>query len=275
VRSAGAALEKRGVPAPELLLWCATGTGELAEQLRGLVEVPLAEVEGVPAPWDEAVLAAGRLGRLRAWLLDDLSGAPGAEASPSWAGGFPAWLAASAGATLLLHTSAGSALTRASANATVGGIAVLRDHLQFGDSSPLAGLGESELGPLFPDLSQLHHLGLRRAALDRAERLGLEAAEAVAACTRGPALETPAERRMLRLLGADVAVPSLATPLLAAGHAGLAVLSLVAVTDADERVEVTTVLEAAATLQPALEELVLALVEDLRRAAASRREAEA
>jgi len=69
---------------------------------------------------------------------------------------------------------------------------------------------------------------------------------------------------MLARLGADVAVPNLAMPAIAAGHAGLALLSIVAVTDAPEGgVELAAVMSAASVLQPALEDLLVALAPDL------------
>jgi hypothetical protein len=75
---------------------------------------------------------------------------------------------------------------------------------------------------------------------------------------------------MLARLGADVSVPNLATPLLAAGHAGLAVLALVAVTDAGAGpADVGGVLSAAGVLQPALEDLLLALGPALEHTAAA------
>jgi purine-nucleoside phosphorylase len=179
----------------------------------------------------------------------------------------PVWLAAAAGALACVHTSAGSALGVQPPRVPCQG--VLRDHVNFSGATPLLGLGESRLGPLFPDLSHLHHAGLRAAALERAEALGIPAWEAIAACTLGPALETRAERAMLAHLGADVSVPDLATPLLAAGHAGLAVLALVAVTDAHaDGADVRSVLQAASVLQPALEDLLLALGPDLAETAA-------
>ena len=118
--------------------------------------------------------------------------------------------------------------------------------------------------------AQLHHLGLRRAALERAETLGLSAAEAVVACTAGPTLETPAERRMLARLGADVSIQSLAVPLLAAGHAGLSVLAVVAVVAGGERAgDVGRLVAQAARAEPALNDLLLALTGDLERAVAA------
>jgi len=265
-----AQLEERAVPAPELLVLAATGLGDWPEHLRHAREVPLGEIAHVPAPWDTSVLHAGRLGRLSAWLLEDRADEPtrGAEPGPAWAGGFPLWLAAASGCSIAVHTSAGTSLAPGEDGGR-GSIAIVRDHLNASGGSPLVGLGGSALGPLFPDLSSLHHLGLRRAALERARRLGVPAFEAVAACTLGPALETPAERRMLAALGAEVAVQSLATPLLAAAHAGLSVLALVAVLDDGEAgpTEVPDLLEAAREVEPKVRELVLGLLDDVARAA--------
>lgn len=266
-------LAERGVPSPELLLLSATGLGELPEGLRHAHEVPLGELGDVPAPWDEAVLHAGRLGRLSAWLLEDRGDEPLAAPglAPPWAGGLPLWLAAATGCGLAVHTSAGTLLAPAAGGAPEerqpGSLALVRDHLNASGASPLVGLGRSTLGPLFPDLTRLHHVGLRRAALECARRAGIPAFEAVAACTLGPALETPAERRMLAALGAEVAVQSLATPLLAAAHAGISVLAVVAIVDGPAAEDVRGLLEAVRAAEPRLAELIVALEEDLARAA--------
>lgn len=266
-------LRAAGVPAPDALFLMATGVGFLPGRLREALEIELGELSGECEPWAAQVLRVGRLGGLTAWFLEDVSGEPLADEPESpWMRALPVWLAAAAGAQVLVHSTAGSALPSAEegrARVEPRSLAMLSDHLNFSGATPLLGLGESKLGPLFPDLSQLHHRGLRRTALARAEALGIRACEAVGACTLGPALETPAERRMLARLGADVSVPNLATPLLAAGHAGLATLALVAITDAgDGSPDVRSVVAAASVLQPALEDLLLALVPDLSAVAA-------
>ena len=268
-------LRTAGVPDPDVLFLLATGVGFLPGRLADALAVELGELCGECLPWDAQILHAGKLGPVRAWMLEDVSGAPlEDEPTSPWMRAMPVWLAAAAGASVCVHTSAGSALAgegeRASpSDRRVPGLAVLSDHVNFSGTTPLLGLGESRLGPLFPDLSRLHHVGLRAAALERAEALGIPAWEAVAACTLGPALETRAERTMLARLGADVAVPDLATPLLAAGHAGLAVLALVAVTDARaDGADVKSVVAAAGVLQPALEDVLLALAPALAETAA-------
>jgi purine-nucleoside phosphorylase len=270
-------LVERGVPAPEALFLLATGTDALADVLENAHEVELGEVEDVPAPWDGAVLHAGELQGLRLWALADVGGDPSAEAcGPAWVSALPVWLAARAGAVLCLHASAGSALPDARVAVPAGGFALLSDHLNLSGRSPLLGVGESRLGPLFPDQSRVHHLGLRRAALHLAETRGHVAAEAVAACVAGPALETPSERRMLARLGADVAVQSLASPLVACAHAGLACLALVAITDAGEApADVARLVERAVETAPVLEGFLVALVPDLIEAARVLREEEA
>jgi purine-nucleoside phosphorylase len=263
-------LRAAGVPDPRVLYLLGTGSGFLPERLEQAQAIELGETCSECEPWNACVLHAGRLGGIAAWILEDLSGDPlPDEPTSPWMRAMPVWLGAAAGARVCVHTSAGSVLA-ASGAARAPALAIVRDHLNLSGSTPLLGLGESRLGPLFPDLSRLHHAALRAFALERAAALGIPSREAVAACTLGPALETPAERAMLARLGAEVAVPNLATPLLAAAHAGLAVLALVAVTDAGELgADLGGVLAAARTLQPALEDLLLALVPELERTCAA------
>lgn len=263
-------LEDRSLARPDALFLLATGAEAWAEVLSGGQELELADLDGVPERWRGELLRTGRLGGLEVWAVDDVSGEPCASSAPAWEAGFPVWLAAKAGAVLCVHASAGAWLTPTE-RSLVGGFAVLRDHLNLSGSSPLLGLGESRLGPLFPDQSRVHHVGLRRAALDAAEALAVPATDAVAACLAGPALETPAERRMLARLGADVSVQALAPPLLACAHAGLACLALVAITDAaseDESTHLAQLVERALRAAPILERLLTSLGPELERAAA-------
>lgn len=274
VARAGAALEQRGVPAPDALFLMATGVGELADALRGASELVLGELSDCPEPWAPRVLHAGRLEGARVWLLEDAAGDPLDEPERApWVAAFPVWLAAARGASVCVHASAGTALARpGEPEPLAGALGLARDHLNASGRTPLVGLGASRLGPLFPDLSRLHHVGLRRAALAHAERLEIEAREVVVAATAGPALETPAERRMLALLGADAAVQSLAPALLAAGHAGLAVLAIVALVDAqEETLDVARLLERSRALEPRCARLLVALADDVARAARDER----
>lgn len=262
-------LRERGVPEPDALLLLGTGKGLLPTRLDHDAGLSLGGVPGVPEPWRDTSLHAGQLNGVGVWILEDPSDEPG-ERGPSWVDAFPCWLAAAAGASTLVHTSAASALPTAprAEPFAVGTLALASDHLNLSGTSPLIGLGESRLGPMFPDQSRLHDAALRRGALRCAERLGIAAREAVVACTAGPNLDTPAERRFYAAAGADVAVQGLATPLVAAAHAGLVALAIGIVTDAGEGpIDLARVSAAAQATAPALEDLLLAVAQDVEQSA--------
>lgn len=267
-----AALRAQGVLVPQALYLLATGGATLATRLDGLARVPLAKVDGAPRAWREATLYAGTLDGLAAWILDDAPGAAedgGREepGEPAWTRGFPVWLAAAAGASVLVHSSAGATL---GARVAAGSLALVADHVNLSGRTPLLALGSSELGPLFPDTTELHSRALRAAALRHAAAIGVPAVEAIAACVAGPCLETPAERAFWARAGCDVAVQELANPLLAAAHAGFAALAIVCVTDAGEGAsDVKGIVARADALAAALDELCAALAPDLSALAAA------
>jgi len=269
VRETRDELELAGVTWPEVLFLLGTGPGVLPGRLRGAGTQELDDVRGVPPLWRGAQLHHGLMdaptGPFGAWVLADSS----ADATPEhpWEAGFPVWLAGLQRASALVHVSAGAALPEEGGGAPglpVGTLALCSDHINLSGHTPLLGLADSALGPLFPDLSSLHHAGLREAALSTAAGAGIPAAEVVAACTLGPALDTPAERRFQARAGAQVAVQGLAAPLLAAGHAGLATLSVVVITDAGEGpADVGSILRASEAAAPALDELLSGLLPTL------------
>jgi purine-nucleoside phosphorylase len=247
------------------------GRGTLAQRLEARAACELPRAAALPAAWRGATLEVGLLGPARVWLVEDALLARGRESGPAWSHGFPCWLAAASGARILVHTSAGALLAGPGPAPALGAVCLACDHLNLSGASPLAGLGASALGPQFPDLTALHHRELRRAALALGKRAGIDVFEGVVACTRGPSLETPAERRWLAAAGARIAVQNLADPLLAAAHAGLAVLACACVADDGSGgagpVDLARVLAAAERSQPALESLIAGLAGDLAAAA--------
>lgn len=263
-----------GVPIPDVLVAPATGAARIAERLSRADEIPLSELDGVPLPWFGATLWIGAAGETSVWLVDDAPVTGDAEAD--WMRAFPIWWAAAAGAKILLHTSAGTDL-RDKDDRPGDDFELVRivDHINLSGTTPLTGLGQSRFGPLFPDQTRLHDPELASIADACAESSGRTLGHAIAACTLGPALSTPAELRWYRVAGADVAVQRLADPLIAAAHAGLATLALCAVTNrADERAEVGMLVERAARAAPRLDDLVLASASRLGAIVRSRKEEE-
>lgn len=267
VFGAAGKLRERGAIAPRALFLLGTGVGVQPGRLEAGGRLPLEGAEGVPHAWREAVLHHGTFHGLPAWLLEDAPGAPEVGDEP-WAEPFPVWLAAAAGASTLIHTSAGCALEAGAGAPVVGSLALLSDHVNLSGSSPLVGLGDTRLGPLFPDQTQLHDHRLRATGLRLCERLGIAGVEAIAACAPGPALETPAERRWFARAGAQVSAQRLAPTLLAAAHAGLGTLAVVlVVSEGDGAVDIARVSAVATEMAPALDDFLWELAGDVQRSA--------
>lgn len=272
VQSTLAELEQRAFPSPAQLWLVGTGVGGLSTRLAKARAIDLAQLKGVPRAWRGLTLHAGELAGTTLWLLEDAPGSPElgnqvGDEDPAWVAGFPCWLAATAGASVCVHTSAGPALT----DLEPGTIAIARDHLNLSGRTPLIGLSESRLGPLFPDQTQLFAEELALEAQAQARKAGIALADAVVACVQGPALETPAERRYWARAGAQVAVQGLENVLHACAHSGLAVMELVAITDRGEGVlDMAGMVQRANEMGPKVEELLLKLAPKLASFARSR-----
>jgi purine-nucleoside phosphorylase len=114
----------------------------------------------------------------------------------------------------------------------VGDVMVIDDHLNLLGDNPLRGPNDSRFGPRFPDLTYTYDAELR-ASLDRvASGAGIELRHGVYASVPGPSYETPAEVRMLGLLGADAVGMSTVPEAIAARHCGLRVAGVSCITNA-------------------------------------------
>jgi len=107
-----------------------------------------------------------------------------------------------------------------------GDLVLIRDHINLIGLNPLRGLVPAEWGPQFPDMSQAYDDEMRAAAQQAATDSELELAEGVYAAVAGPSYETPAEVRMLQVLGADLVGMSTALEIIAARHMGLRCLGV-------------------------------------------------
>jgi purine-nucleoside phosphorylase len=132
-------------------------------------------------------------------------------------------LAALLGARFLIMSNAAGGLNP---DFRPGDLVLIRDHLNLIPLNPLRGQMPSSWGPQFPDMSQAYDADLRRAAHGAAAAVGSSLAEGVYAAVAGPSYETPAEVRMLQILGADLVGMSTALEVIAARHMGLRCLAL-------------------------------------------------
>jgi purine-nucleoside phosphorylase len=131
---------------------------------------------------------------------------------------FPVRLAALLGAKALVMTMATGGLQP---HHRPGDLVLIKDHLNLTGLNPLRGQLPPEWGPRFPDMGAAYDPRLRELTLGAASELGIPLAEGIYAGMAGPSYETPAEVRMLRLLGGDVTGMSTVLEIIAAHHMGM------------------------------------------------------
>jgi purine-nucleoside phosphorylase len=146
-----------------------------------------------------------------------------------------------------------------------GDLVLLDDHINLLGDNPLVGPNLDELGPRFPDMSEPYDRELQRLAREVALEKGIDLQRGVYVALTGPTLETRAEYRMLRLLGADVVGMSTVPEVIVARHMDMRVLGVVIITDeclpdALEPVDLETVIKTAKEAEPKLTALVREVV---------------
>jgi purine-nucleoside phosphorylase len=107
-----------------------------------------------------------------------------------------------------------------------GELMLIADHINLLGDNPLVGENVEEWGPRFPDMSRVYDRALMVLAAEVARREGIILRKGVYVAVKGPSLETPAETRFLRLIGADAVGMSTAAEVIAAVHAGLRILGV-------------------------------------------------
>ena len=147
-----------------------------------------------------------------------------------------------------------------------GELMLLADHINLLGDSPLIGPNDDSLGPRFPDMSQPYDEELRAVARTVASELRIVLREGVYVAVTGPNLETRAEYRFLRGIGADVVGMSTVPEVIAAVHMSMRVLGVSIITDsclpdALQAVDVAHIIATAAAAEPDLTRLVSAVLE--------------
>ncbi|HEY0513738.1 MAG TPA: purine-nucleoside phosphorylase [Thermoanaerobaculia bacterium] len=131
---------------------------------------------------------------------------------------FPVRLAALLGAKVLVMTAATGGLQP---HHRPGDLVLIQDHINLTGLNPLRGQLPPDWGPRFPDMGAAYDPQVRALTLRLAAELGVPLAEGVYAGVAGPSYETPAEVRMLRMLGGDVTGMSTVLEVIAAHHMGM------------------------------------------------------
>lgn len=132
------------------------------------------------------------------------------------------------GVKTLIITNAAGGVNKAF---NAGDLMLITDHIKFFDASPLRGKNYEDLGPRFNDMSFAYTPELQRIAKEAAKSANIELKEGVYAFMPGPSFETPAEIRMLSVLGADAVGMSTVPEVISAAHSSMEVLGISCITN--------------------------------------------
>jgi purine-nucleoside phosphorylase len=146
-----------------------------------------------------------------------------------------------------------------------GDIMLIDDHINLMGANPLIGVNDDRLGPRFPDMCEPYSHKLIERGLEVARRENIACHRGVFVAVAGPNLETRAEYRFLRMIGADVVGMSTVPEVIVAVHAGLKTVGLSIITDmclpdALEPADVAKIIATANAAEPKLTKLVLGVL---------------
>jgi purine-nucleoside phosphorylase len=150
----------------------------------------------------------------------------------------------------------------------LGDLMLIEDHINLLPQNPLTGRNEAKLGPRFPDMSQPYNLLWLEKARQMGIELSLPVKQGVYVAVPGPNLETRAEYRFLKTIGADAVGMSTVPEVIVARHMGMQVLAISVITDLcrPQSLEVLTleqVLKTAREAAPKLGLLLQSLINDI------------
>jgi purine-nucleoside phosphorylase len=176
---------------------------------------------------------------------------------------FPIRVAEALGIKVLVISNAAGGLNPQFA---AGDLMVITDHINFMGDNPLIGPNDEELGPRFPDMSEPYNRQLIQLAESVALARGIRLQRGVYLACPGPSLETRAEYRFMRAMGADAVGMSTVPEVIVAIHGGLKVLGFSAITDecfpdALKPADINKIIETANTIEPQLTEIVVGCIQ--------------
>ena len=217
---------------PTVGLILGSGLAGLAGAVEGADVIPTADVPGWPRSTVEGHAGTLVIGRLEGQSVMVLKGRVHFyEGYTMQEVTFPIRVMQTMGIKTLFVTNAAGGLNK---TYDAGDLMLISDHISFpalAGYNPLAGPNDDVLGSRFPNMSDAYDSQFRKLAKQIAAQAGFTVREGVYVSVSGPSFETPAEIRMLRVIGADAVGMSTAPEVIVARHAGMRVLGVSAITN--------------------------------------------
>ena len=266
IGAAASAVRARFPTPPTVAIILGTGLGSLVRELRVDAAIDYADIPGFPLSTVES--HAGRL----------LCGGLGGKTVVAMQGRFHRYEGYSLQAVTfpvrVMHALGAGTLVVSNAcggmhpDWRAGDLMLIADHINLLGDNPLVGPNDDSLGPRFPDMSEPYDASLRALAREVARAGGITLREGVYVAVAGPNLETRAEYRMLRRIGADVVGMSTVPEVIVAVHERMRVLGVSIITDLCipetlQPARLEDIIAVAGGAEPALAQLVRGVLERL------------
>ena len=266
IGEAAACVKSKTKLVPEVGIILGTGLGDFAGALETDVVIPYADIPHFPRSTVESHAGELHIGRLAGRPVAVMKGRVHYyEGYSMQQVAFPMRVFKAIGCGTVVITNACGGMNP---DMPAGTIVVTTDHINLMGANPLIGPNDDALGDRFPDMSETYSRALIALAQNCALELKIPLQKGVFVGVHGPNLETAAEYRFLRAIGADVVGMSLVPEAIVAVHGGQRVLGFNIVTDAClpdalHPVDLPTVLAVAGRTAPVLQRLVTEVVRRL------------
>lgn len=206
-----------------------SGQSEVLNEMESPVEIPYKQIPFFPRSTVEGHKGSLTIGFLEGVAVAVMQGrVHGYEGHHPANLGFPVRVLSELGIESLLLTNSAGAVNE---SYKPGDLIIIRDHLNLMGFNPLTGPHHQQWGPRFVDLTHAYDRSLREYAKEVITESTGTYKEGVYAAMAGPTYETPAEVRMLRVLGADLAGMSTVTEVIVARQSGMRVMAISLVTN--------------------------------------------
>ena len=264
VEEAVATIRKITELKPRVGIILGTGLGQLARKIDVQHSIPYGEIPHFPVSTVESHGGDLLVGTLRGIEVVCMKGRMHVyEGYSAREVTFPIRVMAGLGIENLLISTACGGMNPAYRR---GELMLLSDHINLQGVNPLVGPNVDAWGPRFPDMSEPYDVGLRQHATQIAKTHSIKLHEGVYVSVLGPNLETKAEYRFLRTIGADVVGMSTTPEVTVARHMNLRVMAIGVITDECfpdtlQPVTLEEVVEAAGIAEPNLTAIMSGVVE--------------
>lgn len=214
---------------PQIGIVLGSGLGEMANNIENKIIIKYSEVPNLPdstvkghagqfvfgkLQGKNVVMMQGRFHYYEGNDMDDLA--------------LPVYIMKYLGAKVLILTNAAGGVN---IEFKPGDLMIIKDHINFAFNNPLIGKNDERIGPRFPDMSEVYDKQLTKLVKEVSNKLNIDIKEGNYFFMTGPNYETPAEIKMIRILGGDAVGMSTVPEAIAARHCGLKIIGISCITN--------------------------------------------